>query len=161
MLKSLAETTRVTQALTPAADAAGRTGAYVTLKHCRGAAYIVCNIAQGNAATIALTINQATAVAGTSAKAITGLCRIWTNLDTSANDTLTPQSAAVSYTTDAGVKNKVVIFEVLPETLDLANGFTSIAIVTGASNVANITSAMYHLTDYGYQGLTLPTAVVD
>jgi hypothetical protein len=156
---TLPEKYKVVAALNPATDAAGRTGAYVSLKNVN-MAFIVVHITQGNAATIAISINQASAVAGTGAKAITTVVPIWSNLDVSVNDTLVRRTDAVSYTTDAGVKNKVVIFQVDPAGLDVANGFDCIAVVTGASNVANITQAVY-LLDERYKQATPPTAVLD
>lgn len=156
---TLPEKYKTVAALNPATDAAGRTGAYVSLKNVN-IAYIVVHITQGNAATIALSINQATAVAGTGAKAITTVVPIWSNLDVSASDTLVHRTDAVSYTTDAAVKNKIVVFQIDPAGLDLANGFDCIAVVTGASNVANITQAVY-LLDNRYQQATPPTAIAD
>lgn len=156
---TLPEKYKAVAALNPATDAAGRTGAYVSLKNVN-MAYIVCHITQGNAATIAISINQATAVAGTGAKAITVSVPIWSNLDVSASDALVRRTDAVSYTTDAGVKNKIVIFQIDPATLDVANGFDCIAVVTGASNVANITQGVY-LLDERYKQATPPTAIAD
>lgn len=126
--------------LEPASDAAGRTSAYHSLK---GAvkAWLIVHITQGNAATILLSPLQATAVAGTGSKAISA-ARIWTKLDQAATY-FTKQTEAATYTTDAGVKNKVVIFELdLTKVLDEANSFDCIGISTGASNAANITSAL-------------------
>ena len=130
----------VTQLLAPAADSGGRTSSYVTLKNSIKA-YIVCHVTQGNAATVQFTPLQAQDVSGTGSKAISATL-IWSNLDTSLTSSLTSRSAAANYTTDAATKNKMVIFEILPEqALDLANGFKTIAIQTGASNSANITFA--------------------
>ena len=117
-------------------------------------------ITQGNAATIALTIEQASAVAGTGSKAITTTVPIWSNLDTAASDTLVRRTDAVSYTTDAGVKNKMVIFQIDPAQLDVANGFDCITVKTGASNVANLTGARYWLQS-AYQQATPPAAITD
>jgi hypothetical protein len=157
---TLPEEVKIVQAMTPATDAAGRTGAYVTLKNSMKA-YIVWHIAQGNAATILLSINQATKVAGTSAKAISGNARWWANLDCGATDTLVRQADGVSFTTDAGVKNKIVVAEVDVDSLDIANAFCCIAGVTGASNVANLTQATYQLTPQRYPSATLPSAILD
>lgn len=129
--------------LNPAADAGGRTSGYVSLKNV-DKAWIICHITQGNAATIALTPLQATDVSGTSSKVITAT-QIWTDLDEAASDLLTKQTNAANYTTDAGVKHKVVIFEISPQDcMDMANNFDCIAIQTGASNAANITEAMIY-----------------
>jgi hypothetical protein len=64
--------------LSPAADAAGRSSAYLSLK---GAvkAWVIFYINQGNAATIALSLQQASAVAGTGSKAINATRRSWTS----------------------------------------------------------------------------------
>jgi hypothetical protein len=135
-------------ALKPAADAAGRTGGYRTLK-AGTMAWVIFYITQGNAATIQVSINQAQDVAGTGAKAIPAV-PIWTDLDADTAGTAltryTRQTDAANYTTDAAVKTKVVVFQIDPAKLDQANGFCTIAAVTGASNAANITSAVVVLS---------------
>jgi hypothetical protein len=142
-----------------ATDAAGRTSAYRSLKNALKA-YVVVHLNQGNAATVQLSLLQATAVAGTGSKA-TGVVPIWANLDTSVNDAFVVQTAAATFTTDAGVKDKLVVFEITPEScMDIANGFDCIAVSTGASNVANVTQAL--LMIFGsYQGAKLPNSYVD
>jgi hypothetical protein len=144
--------------LEPAADAAGRTSSYLSLK---GAvkAWIVVYVNQGNAATILLSPLQATAVAGTGTKAIAA-ARIWTKLD-EALTVFTAQTEAATYTTDAGVKKKIVIFELdLAKVMDVAGGFDCIAVSTGASNAANITSATLWV-QHGHQGATLFNPIAD
>jgi hypothetical protein len=127
--------------LAPAADAAGRTSSYRSLKNALKA-YVVAEVNQGNAATVLLTLLQAKDVSGTGSKALTGVVPIWLDNDTSVSDALVAQVAALNFTTDASLKNKIVVFEITPEqALDVANGFRSIAISTGASNAANITRA--------------------
>ena len=126
--------------LEPAADAAGRTGAWISLKGIRRVwLFFYCN--QANAATIAVTVNQASAVAGTGSKAITVSVPIWTNLTANTASVFARATDAVSYTTAAGTNKKILIFEIDPATLDTANNFDCITMITGASNVANITSA--------------------
>jgi hypothetical protein len=70
----LVEGAKIVEGLPPAADAAGRAGDYVSLKDA-SRIFVVAHITQGNAATVALTLFQATAVAGTGEKAITNACR--------------------------------------------------------------------------------------
>ena len=130
--------------LAPAADAGGRTSSYRSLKNA-DKAYVVVHINQGNAATVQVSILQAQDVSGTGSKAVNAV-PIWSNLDTSVNDTLTSRAAATSYTTDAATKDKIIVFEIEPDAaLDIANGFRSIAVQTGASNAANITEAKVHI----------------
>lgn len=126
--------------LAPAADAAGRASAFRSLKAaCK--AYIVVRINQGNAATVTLTPLQGQDVSGTGSKAVNAL-PIWLNNSTATSDAYVQQPAAASFTTDATIAEKIVIFEVLPEAaMDMVNGFRSISVTTGASNAANITSA--------------------
>lgn len=159
MIQTLPELYKIVEAMPNATDAAGRTGDYVSLKNAN-ACFVFVDITQGNAATIALTIEQATAVAGTSSKAITVAVPIWSNLDTAASDTLVRRADAVSYTTDAGVKNKQVIFQIDPATLDIAGGFDCITVKTGASNAANLTSATYFIQTR-YPQATPPAAITD
>jgi hypothetical protein len=73
---------------------------------------------------------------------------------------MTARTAAATYTTDAAVKNKVVIFQIDPAALDQANGFDCIAVSTGASNAANITSAMLIGTPR-YAGPAQPSVLID
>jgi hypothetical protein len=153
------ENAKLVSILKPAADAAGRTGAYVSLKG-YSRAFLIFHVDQGNAATILITPNQATAVAGTGTKAINAV-PIWANLDTAASDALARATDAANYTTDAGVKIKQVVFQIDADALDVANSFDCITLLTGASNAANITSAVAILTGARFQQVTPPTAVVD
>lgn len=158
----LTENMKIVNLLAPAADAAGRTGAYVSLKNAVKA-WIVVHMTQGHAATVQLDPLQATAVAGTGSKALTNTTRIWSNLDTAASDTLVARTAAKTYTTDAGVKLKQVIFEIDPAAcMDIAGGFDCITVSTGASNAANITEAqLFILNKYSGAVNTIPSAVAD
>ena len=146
--------------LAPAADAAGRTSGYRNLANGLKA-YIVVHVNQGNAATVALTLLQAKDVSGTSSKALSAVAPIFLVNDTSVSDALIAQAAAVSFTTDATTKDKLVVFEILPEqVLDVANGFKTIALQTGASNAANITEACLFLVE-SYQGASQPSALAN
>jgi len=153
------EESKIIQLLTPAADAGGRTSGYFKLMDAHKA-YIIASINQGNAATIALTPLQATSNAGANSKGLTINCPIVADTNTGSLDALVPQAAAQSFTTDAGVNNKVVVFEIEPdECMDINNGFAWLALQTGASNAANITSAMLVLWPLRYQMQTPNTAM--
>ena len=135
---TLPESTKVVGTLKPATDAAGRTGRYVAVTNLLKL-YAVFHLDQGNAATVTVDFLQATDKSGTGAKAVAGVRRIWSDLDVATSDALVRQTDAQTYTTDAAVKEKTVILELLPSDLDLANGFVWVAPRTGASNVANLT----------------------
>lgn len=156
----LVEGAKLVEGLAPAADAAGRTGDYVTLKDA-ARLFIVVHITQGNAATVALTPYQASAVAGTGEKVLANVVPIWSNLDTATTDTLVARTAAANYTTDAAVKNKIVVFQIEAATLDVSGGFDCVTLKTGASNAANITQSMYYLVGHRYPQATPPAAITD
>jgi len=141
--------------LAAATDAAGRTGSYRSLRNAMKA-YIVAEVNQGNAATVAFTPLQAKDSSGTGSKAISAV-PIWLNNDTSVSDALVAQTAAANFTTDATTKDKLVVFEIEPEAaLDVANGFNHIALQTGASNAANLTRAELFVLQAA-QGASAPT----
>jgi hypothetical protein len=141
--------------LAPAADAAGRTSSYRTLKNALKA-YIVVEVNQGNAATVLLSVLQATDVSGTGSKAM-GAVPIWLVADTSVTDALVAQAAAATFTTSAATKDKFAVFEITPEScMDITGGFDCIAISTGASNAANITHATLFVLQ-SYQGASAPS----
>jgi hypothetical protein len=145
--------------LAPAADAAGRSSPFRSLRNALKA-YVVVHINQGNAATVLLSVLQATNVAGASSKAVTAV-PIWSNNNTATNDTLAARTAAATFTTDAGTNDKIVVFEITPEScMDLANGFDCLAVSTGASNVANITEAQLHILN-SFQGGTPVNSYTD
>ena len=160
MTAFLLDRANIVNLLAPAADAAGRTSAYVTMKGAHGASIYV-HINQGNAATILLTPLQASAVAGTGSKALSANVPIYVNLDTAAGNVWVRATDAKNYTTDAGVKIKQIRFDINPDALDLANGFDCIGISTGASNAANITAASIVLGPLRYADDVPTTAVVD
>ena len=139
----LPEKIHVVDIMAPAADSAGRSSDAFSLKNTSGPAIIEASINQGNAATVALTLQQCTAVDGTAAKALTVNIPIFVSQDVGAasGDVLTRQTDGVAFTTSAATTRKTVRFVVDPATLDLAGGFDCLRINTGASNAANITSA--------------------
>jgi hypothetical protein len=154
---NLTQEMKIVEAITPQVGAA-ITGDYVSLKNVQ-MAWVIVHIAQGNAATVAITIEQASDVAGTGHVAITKVVPIWANLDCVASDTLVRATDAVSYTTDAGVKHKTIVFQIDPATLSLANG-DCITVLTAASHADNITSALY-LLETRYPQATPPAAITD
>jgi hypothetical protein len=136
------EHVHVVDVLAPAADAAGRASDAVSLKNANGPVIIEASINQGNAATVAITLQQCTDVAGGGAKALTTNVAIFASQDVggAAGDVLTRQADGVAFTTSASLTRKTIRFVLDPATLDLANNFDCIRFTTGASNAANITA---------------------
>lgn len=156
---TLPEDCNVIGILKPATDAAGRTSRYVSLKHVLRA-WIIAYIDQGNAATVLLSPTQATTVAGAGSKVLTNAVPIWANNDVAAADALTRATDAVNYTPDAALKEKQVIFQIDPAQLDMAGGFDCIGLTTGASNLANLTSAVV-VAQSRYPSASPPSIAVD
>lgn len=151
------EQMKIVEAIHPQAGDA-LTGDYVSLKNAL-MAWVVVHINQAAANVVAITIEQATNVAGAGTIPITVTVPIWANEDCAATDTLVKQTAAVGFTTSAATKHKVVVFQIDPATLSLANG-DCITVKTAASAAGNITSAMYYL-ETRYAQATPPSAILD
>ncbi len=149
------EHAQVINLLPAAADSAGRTSALWANIKFGHKAFLVCGVNQGAANTVLFTPLQASSFAGAGSKALTNPAPIAVNIDTTTtgSDQFTFPAQATSYTTDAGTKNKIVIFEIDPaEVMDLvtnagtSTAFSYIGVSTGASNASNITSAHLIIT---------------
>lgn len=136
---------------------------YVSMKHY---GHLTVIILCDNATTVtgsAITLKQATAVAGTSEKAL-AFTKMWANTDVDAGDTLTETAVTSNtFTTDAtNNKNLQYIIELDASELDVANGFDCVRVGTGNAT-AQVVSVLYHLTQPSYGGnvSTFPSAIVD
>lgn len=138
---NLVENAKIVEAITPQVGAA-ITGDYISMKNANHVTVLV-HVNQANAATMAITLEQATAVAGTNSKAIGKEVPIYLVADAAVSDAFVRQTDAVAYTTSDTTKHKIVAFEVDAEDLDIAGGFDCLTVKTAASNAANITSAVY------------------
>jgi hypothetical protein len=138
------------------------TGPYKSLRNVSGKCAVVCHINQGNAATVTITLLQAQNSAGLNSKAVgtNASPPIFYNANTTTADTLTAQAAANSFTTDATLADKLVVFEFDPaDALDLNNGFNHLAVQMNAGNAANIVEA--HMEYLGrYQQAAPPASEV-
>jgi len=145
---NLIENVKIVEAITPQAGAA-IAGDYVSLKNA-GHVTVLVHIAQGHADPVAITIEQAKAVAGTDSKLITNAVPIYLVADAATSDGWVRQTDDVDYTTSATLKHKLIAFEIDAASLDQANGFDCITVKTAASNALNVTSAVYVLSDLRY-----------
>ena len=110
--------------------------------------------------TAAVTINQATAVAGTSQKAL-AFSSQWTNIADTTGDALV-QTAVTSNTFSLNTANCIYVIEVDAATLDATNNFDclSVQIASPGSN-ADLYSMSYILSGSRYQQATPPTSLTD
>lgn len=154
---TLPEGAKIVEGITPGAGAA-LTGDYVSLKnyHC---AYVILHVNQVAVNTIAISVNQATTVAGAGTIPITQVVPIWANETCATTDALVRQADAVNFTTSAAQLHKIVVFKVDAEKLDAT--FDCIAVLTGASDATNITGVTYILMPSRYAQSTPPSAIID
>jgi len=155
---SLPQNCKIVTAINPSAGAAV-TGDYVCLKNAHKC-WVVIQSSGGNATAATFGINEATAVAPTGAVPSTALFPNWINNSTAVTDTLVRNADAATVTTDGLATPKLIIIEVDPALLTVATGFDCIAVTEGASNAANITSAVYIIAER-YEQATPPSAILD
>ena len=160
MIRSIAESLKVVSGLTPVTTNGGADSDYVSLKNVNKC-FIVAKLTQAVGHATALAPYQATAVAGTNAKVLSANCKIYANEDRATSDTNEVQTDAKNYSVTADIKEKQVIFEIDPATLDVENGFDCIKLnisdSSQATNFANVT----FLFDMKYQGDTPPSMIID
>lgn len=150
---NLVENFQIVEAITPQAGAA-ITGDYISLKNANHVTVLV-HIAQGHADPVAITIEQATAVAGTGSKAIAKDVPIYLVADAATSDLFVAQTPGVGLSSGAALKHKIIAFEIDAEDLDVAGGFDCLTVKTAASNALNLTSALYVVSGLRYGNKSL------
>jgi len=143
--KTLSEMCPPIELITPGTTGASdRVSDWISLKNAPGGVAIIISMNQAAANTVAIAPWQSTNVGASpdDAKVLANVVPIYSNLDCAAGDAFTKRTQAINYTTDAGVKHKIVIFEILPEHLDVINNFDCIKILITASSASNIFSAI-------------------
>jgi hypothetical protein len=130
---------------------------YVSLKNYKRLTIII-NTGAWAAGTAAVTLKQATAVAGTGAKALAFTKQF---NDVVADGALV-ETAVVANTFNLDTANKLWVIEVDADSLDMANGFTSVtaAIASPGAN-ADFYSVEYVLSGGRYEQSTPPSPLVD
>lgn len=156
----LVETHKIVQGLAGQVPSS-TTPDYVCLKDYR---YLTIILNVDNATTVtgsAITLLQATAVAGTAEKAL-AFTKVWANVDTSASDALV-ETAVVSNTFTPPTTNNLntqYVIEVDATDLDVDGGFDCVRLGT-ANATAQSVSATYILGGARYAMATPPTAITD
>lgn len=145
-----------------AAEPKNYTGAAMTAKYVslKNYAHLTILISTGAWAggTAAVTLSQATDVAGTSAKAL-GLSNQWNDITTSG--TLV-KTAVAADTFTLGTANKLFVIEIEAHELDMANDFDclTLAVASPGAN-ADFYQVDYVLSEPRYASDTPPSALVD
>jgi hypothetical protein len=117
-----------------------------------------------NATTVtgsAITLKQATAVAGTAEKAL-AFATMYANLDVDATDTLvaTAVTSDTFTTVSTNNVNAQYVIEVKAEDLDMDNGFDCVRVGTG-DGVATAVAVIYILWPAKQKKATPPSAIID
>lgn len=122
---------------------------YVSLKTASRLSIIIC-IDNGTATGGAITLKQATDVAGTGEKALS-FDTVYQNEDTGASDTLTETAVSNDTFTPSSTndKNLIYVIEVDADSLDIANGFDCVRVGT-ADATAAVTCVLYVLGGLRY-----------
>ena len=144
----------------PVTTNGGVTCDYVSLKNVHRA-WIVLKFTQAVGHATGIDPVQATVVAGTDVKAITNTCAIWANEDTAASDALVKQTDAITYNVTNDIKKKIVIIDVDPAGLDVANGFCVLGCTIDDSSQATNFVDVTYILETRYPQATPPTAITD
>lgn len=134
---------------------------YVSMKH-YGRLSVVLLVDNGTTVTgSAITLKQATAVAGTGEKAL-AFTQAFRNIDTDAADALAAFAVTSdTFTTDAtNAKNLMYVIEVDESDLDSDNGFDVVRVGTG-DGTNMVLAALYILHPPRYGGASMPSAITD
>lgn len=133
-------------------------GDYISVKNAHRVT-IIAELLQAATHATALGINEATAVAGTSAAAVTAVQKVWKNADVSASDTLVKGTDAASIAATAGTTNQQLVIEFDPSTLSA--GFDCIAATLSDSSEATNFATITYFIETRYPQATPPSGIVD
>lgn len=163
----LAETLGIVPAIVPVdLAAAAADGDWVSLKNYGHVAIVVFKGAGTAGEDPDISVQQATAVAGTGAKDLT-FTDIYVKQGTLTAEgefTLVEQAASATFSADAtsAEEQAVYVIEFDAEDLDVSNGFDCIRVRVADVGVgAQLGCALYLLSEPRYGGEPLPSAIVD
>lgn len=154
----LSEQAKIVTGFAPAVPSSS-TPDYVSLKNYEKLTVIIIADNATSVTGSAITLKQATAVAGSGEKAL-AFDTMYANEDTAAGDTLTETAVSSdTFTTDdTDNKNLLYVIEVDAEDLDTENGFDCVRVGTGNA-AASAIGVIYIL--WGQRYSTQPSAIVD
>lgn len=160
--KRIVDSAKVVVGLAPILPSSS-TPDYVSLKDY---GHVTAIIAVDNATTVtgsAITLKQATAVAGTGEKEL-AFTKVWKNEDVATSDTLVETAVTSNTFTTVATNNlnSLYVIEVDASDLDINNGFDCFRVGTGNATAA-VLSVVYVLSDARYSGAALAaqTAITD
>ena len=147
--------------LNTAGFTAGAAADYVSMKNYNHLTVIVGLAPAVGTDTAAITLKQASAVAGTGEKAL-AFTRAWRCPVSASVDELTETTYANSITTSAVAALELFVLEIDAADLDVANGFDCVrADVTDPGVNSTPAFVLYRLSEPRYAQATPPSAIVD
>jgi len=134
---------------------------WVSIKGYKKASIIIIGDNGTSVTNSQVTLQQATAVAGTSAKTLP-FSKYWANEDTAASDTLTNTSATSNTfnTVTTNAKNFLYVIEVEDTDLDQANNFDCIR-MSGTNQANSVMAVLYYLHGPRYANPAGQSAITD
>jgi len=157
-MRQLIQDAHIVQALEPK-SVSTVTPDYVSLKNYQHVTAIISLTCSTGVAACAVTLKQATAVAGTNEKAL-GFSYVWKNEDVATADTLTKTAVSSNtFSSAADVKEKLYVIEVDSDALDVDNGFDCFRVAL-ADAAATVASVVYVLSQPRYIDQTSHKAAI-
>lgn len=157
-MRQLIQDAHVIQALAPV-SVSSVTPDYVSLKNYQHVTALISLTCSTGVAACAVTLKQATAVAGTSEKAL-GFSYVWKNEDIAAADTLVKTAVTSNtFSSTADLKEKLFVIELDTDALDVDNGFDCFRVAL-ADAAATVASVVYVLSQPRYVDQTSHKAAI-
>jgi short subunit fatty acids transporter len=134
---------------------------WVSLKNYNRITILLSGLSDSTGGASAIALQQATAVAGTSAKALAFTLQ-YANIDTATSDTFVATTVASNTfnTTAVASKSFQYVIEIQASALDVTNGFDCMQVTIGDQSHAVI-SAIYYLRDPRFADASPPSAIVN
>jgi hypothetical protein len=142
---------KVIHGIAPIAGSSARSGDWVCLRNYNHLTILVY-IAQGNAATTAITIDKAkTAAGGSNSDGITAGKVYLAAGDLTTTDAFVAVTTAASYTSSAAGTGQS-IYRIELDAADIGDDYDFVQVELGSSNASNIVAAVYILSEPRYPG---------
>ncbi len=152
----LTEQFKIVEAIPPMSSSGATTGDGVSLKNCK-MAYVVVHFHGGDA--VYATIYESTGTTVTGAATSGNTYQIWSNLSTTASDTLVARTASYRYLFTTAAAHQMCVFGINPT--DLTDTYDCIYVGVGASTATTkFVSADYFLQT-AYPADQPPAAISD
>lgn len=142
-MRELVQNTQIVQGLAPL-SVSSVTPDYVSLKNYQHLTAIISLTCSTGVAACAVTLKQATAVAGTSEKAL-GFSWVWKNENITAETLTKTAVTSNTFSSTANVNEKLFVIEVDTDTLDVDNSFDCVRVAL-ADAAATVASVVYVLS---------------